>query len=144
MPKLWSRIRRNLLIAAVLVLLVGCASPANPAPSSGKPVVLTTFTVVADMVSVVGGDVVEVQSITKVGAEIHGYEPTPSDLKRASSADLILDNGFGLERWFESFVERLDVPHVVLTEGIEPIDIEVGDYAGLPNPHAWMSPMAGQ
>jgi manganese transport system substrate-binding protein len=151
MPKLRSRTRRNLLtvtaltVAVLTVALSACAPVAIPAATpTGKPVVLTTFTVIADMAAVVGGDIVDVQSITKVGAEIHGYEPTPSDLKRAASADLILDNGFGLERWFEEFVERLDVPHAVLTDGIEPIDIKVGDYAGLPNPHAWMSPLAGQ
>lgn len=146
MPKFLSRTCRiPLMIAVLATALSACTPAATPEqPSPGKPVVLTTFTVIADMVSAVGGDVVEVQSITKVGAEIHGYEPTPSDLKRAASADLILDNGFGLERWFESFVERLDVPHAVLTDGIEPINIEVGDYAGLPNPHAWMSPLAGQ
>lgn len=143
MPKPVFKACRNLLLtAAVAVGMVGCATSATPA--NGKPLVLTTFTVIADMVRVVGGDVVEVQSITKVGAEIHGYEPTPSDLKRAAAADLILDNGFGLERWFEAFVARLDVPHAVLTEGIEPINIRIGDYAGLPNPHSWMSPMAGQ
>ncbi len=125
-----------------IVVLAGCAT--TPAPANEKPVVLTTFTVIADMVREVGGDAVDVESVTKVGAEIHGYEPTPSDLKRASTADLILDNGLGLERWFESFVERLDVPHVVLTDGIDPIDIRTGDYAGRPNPHAWMSPLAGQ
>jgi manganese transport system substrate-binding protein len=146
MPKLWSRVSRNLVVATLAATaLVGCSSTVTPAAqSNGKPVVLTTFTVIADMASVVGGDIVEVHSITKVGAEIHGYEPTPSDLKRAASADLVLDNGFGLERWFETFVERLDVPHAVLTKGIDPIDIKVGDYAGRPNPHAWMSPMAGQ
>ena len=133
-------------IAAMLVVaglgLTGCA----PAESAGsdRPLVLTTFSVIADMARVVGGDAVEVESITKVGAEIHGYEPTPSDLRRAASAELILDNGLGLERWFEAFVERLDVPHAVLTDGVEPIDIRSGDYEGLPNPHAWMSPLAGQ
>ncbi|HEU4806739.1 MAG TPA: metal ABC transporter substrate-binding protein [Homoserinimonas sp.] len=142
MPKLWIQACRILLVAALAVGVVGCASAAEPA--NDKPLVLTTFTVIADMVRVVGGDAVEVESITKVGAEIHGYEPTPSDLKRAAAADLILDNGFGLERWFEAFVSRIDVPHAVLTEGIEPIDIRIGDYAGLPNPHSWMSPMAGQ
>lgn len=96
------------------------------------------------MVRQVAGDEVRVESITKVGAEIHGYEPTPSDLRDAESADLILDNGFGLERWFEDFVARLDVPHAVLTDGIEPIDISKGEYEGKPNPHAWMSPIAGQ
>jgi len=132
-------------VVAASTLLVGCSPSATPAPAAdGKPVVLTTFTVIADMARVVGGDVVEVRSITKVGAEIHGYEPTPSDLKSAAEANLILDNGLGLERWFDAFVERLDVPHAVLTEGIDPIDIRTGAYEGLPNPHAWMSPIAGQ
>jgi manganese transport system substrate-binding protein len=137
---------RPLLVGALVTALVssatGCSSPV-PAERD-KPLVLTTFTVIADMVRVVAGDAVNVESITKVGAEIHGYEPTPSDLTRAASADLILDNGLGLERWFEEFVERIDVPHVVLTDGIEPIDIGGGDYEGRPNPHAWMSPVAGQ
>ena len=125
------------------VLLAGC-SPAAPADTDDQPVVLTTFTVIADMVREVAGNEVRVESITKVGAEIHGYEPTPSDLVSAESADLILDNGFGLERWFEDFVARVDVPHVVLTDGIEPINISTGEYEGKPNPHAWMSPIAGQ
>lgn len=150
MPKMSKRMRRPsvrpLLVVALLTGLVasltGCSSTEPEARE--RPLVLTTFTVIADMVRVVGGDAVDVESITKVGAEIHGYEPTPSDLTRAASADLILDNGLGLERWFESFVERLDVPHVVLTDGIEPIDIGGGEYEGRPNPHAWMSPIAGQ
>ncbi len=138
---------RILASVAAVAMAAGC-STANGAPSDraddGTPLVLTTFTVIADMVRAVGGDDVRVESITKVGAEIHGYEPTPSDLRNAASADLIFDNGFGLERWFEDFVATLDVPHVVLSEGIEPIAISTGDYEGLPNPHAWMSPIAGQ
>jgi manganese transport system substrate-binding protein len=137
---------RPLLVAVLATALAasatGCTSPVPE--ERDRPLVLTTFTVIADMVRVVAGDAVDVESITKVGAEIHGYEPTPSDLTRAASADLILDNGLGLERWFEEFVEHIDVPHVVLTDGIEPIDIGGGDYEGRPNPHAWMSPVAGQ
>lgn len=133
-------------VAAALVMgAAGCAAePGARAEDTGKPVVLTTFTVIADMVRAVGGDEVQVASITKVGAEIHGYEPTPSDLRAAESADLILDNGLGLERWFEGFVSRTDVPHAVLSDGIETINIRTGDYEGRPNPHAWMSPIAGQ
>ena len=146
MPKTRVAVGRKVVAAATLIAtafaLVGCAPAASP--GSGKPLVLTTFTVIADMAQVVGGDAVEVESITKVGAEIHGYEPTPSDLAKASSARLILDNGFGLERWFEDFLARSEAPHAVLTEGVEPVDIRSGDYAGLPNPHAWMSPIAGQ
>jgi len=134
--------------SATVALLAGCAGAVSPnlshEPDDPRPLVLTTFTVIADMARHVGGEHVRVESITRIGAEIHGYEPTPSDLVSAASADLILDNGFGLERWFENFVANLDVPHVVLTEGIEPINIRTGDYEGLPNPHAWMSPVAGQ
>ncbi|BAW95519.1 Mn transporter MntC [[Synechococcus] sp. NIES-970] len=103
--------------------------------------VLTTFSVLADMAQNVAGDRLVVESITRIGAEIHGYEPTPSDLVRAQDADLLLYNGMNLERWFEPFLGNLrDVPAVTLTEGITPIPIAAGPYANLPNPHAWMSP----
>jgi manganese transport system substrate-binding protein len=148
-PKSAKPLRRKIVALILFVALVagvtGCAAdPGSQAEESGKPVVLTTFTVIADMVDVVGGGEVQVESITKVGAEIHGYEPTPSDLRGAENADLILDNGLGLERWFDSFVERSDIPHVVLSEGVDTINIRTGDYEGQPNPHAWMSPLAGQ
>lgn len=101
--------------------------------------VVTTFTIIADMARNVAGDAAEVVSITKPGAEIHGYEPTPGDIVRAQGADLILWNGLGLERWFEQFLSNLDgVPSAVVSDGIAPIGIAEGDYAGKPNPHAWM------
>ncbi|MEM7715208.1 MAG: metal ABC transporter substrate-binding protein [Cyanobacteria bacterium P01_A01_bin.68] len=106
-----------------------------------KKVILTTFTVLADMARNVAGDKAIVQSLTKPGAEIHGYEPTPSDIVKAQDADLILDNGLGLERWAQKFYGNLkDVPHVTLSKGITPIDISEDAYRGKPNPHAWMSP----
>ncbi|MBN7784975.1 metal ABC transporter substrate-binding protein [Ponticoccus gilvus] len=105
----------------------------------GKMKVVTTFTVLADMASHVAGDAAEVVSITKPGAEIHGYEPTPQDIVRAHGADLILWNGMNLELWFEQFLTNLgDIPSVTLTDGIEPIPIASGAYEGKPNPHAWM------
>jgi manganese transport system substrate-binding protein len=92
------------------------------------------------MVRQVGGDRIEVASITKPGAEIHGYEPTPSDLKRAALSDLVLENGMGLEKWFEQFVDLADARHVSISEGVKPIPIAgESEYAGKPNPHAWMS-----
>ena len=103
--------------------------------------VVTTFTVLADMAANVAGDAAEVVSVTKPGAEIHGYEPTPRDLVGAQDADLILWNGMNLELWFEKFFENVkDVPGAVVSEGIEPMGITEGPYTGKPNPHAWMSP----
>ena len=113
----------------------------EPTNTSGKKKVVTTFTILADMARNVAGDKLEVESITRIGSEIHGYEPTPSDLTTAQDADLILYNGMNLERWFEQFYNNLgDVDSVLLTEGIEPIPIAEGPYQDKPNPHAWMSP----
>ncbi|WP_419197465.1 metal ABC transporter substrate-binding protein [Martelella mediterranea] len=109
--------------------------------AADKPKVVTTFTVIADMAENVAGEHAEVVSITKPGAEIHGYAPTPRDILNARDGDIILSNGLNLERWFEKFLQNLgDVPNVVVSEGIEPIDIAGGEYDGKPNPHAWMSP----
>ncbi|PIE07857.1 MAG: iron ABC transporter substrate-binding protein [Rhodobacterales bacterium] len=113
---------------------------ALPAFAADKPKVATTFTVIADMAANVAGDAAEVISITKPGAEIHGYQPTPQDLIKAQDADLILWNGLGLERWFEQFFSNLsDVPAAVVSEGIEPMAISGGEYDGKPNPHGWMA-----
>ncbi|MBD5784917.1 metal ABC transporter substrate-binding protein [Cellulosimicrobium terreum] len=136
----------GLALLALAACALGDASSA-PSPDDDRPVVLTTFTVLADMARNVAGDHLRVESITKVGAEIHGYEPTPGDLRRAAEADLILDNGLGLEAWFDRFVGGLDVPHVVVSEGVA--TVALGDdtaeaYQGLANPHAWMSPVNGQ
>jgi len=102
--------------------------------------VITTFTVIADMARNVAGDAAIVESITKPGAEIHGYQPTPGDIIKAQDADLVLWNGMNLELWFEQFFRNLkDVPSVTLSEGVEPMSISQGPYTGKPNPHAWMS-----
>jgi len=102
--------------------------------------VVTTFTVIADMARNVAGDRAEVVSITKPGAEIHGYQPTPRDIVGALDADLVLWNGLNLERWFEQFYGNFEgVPVAVISDGIVPIPISEGEYQGKANPHAWMS-----
>lgn len=107
---------------------------------AGKFKVVTTFTVIADMARNVAGDAAIVTSITKPDAEIHNYQTTPGDIRRAQGADLIIYNGLNLELWFDKFFRRLEgVPRVVVTEGIKPMGIANGPYTGKPNPHAWMS-----
>ncbi len=141
MPK--NYLRRIPVLIGVLgaLLFSGCASASADPDRDERPTVLTTFTVLADIAEHVAGDRLVVESITKPGAEIHGYEPTPTDVAKASDADLILDNGLGLELWFEKFVESADAPHAVVSDGIEAMDIAEDAYAGSPNPHAWMSPV---
>lgn len=126
------------------MILAACGTPSHMAQASNgsaKPKrILATFTVIADMAENVAGDAAIVESITKPGTEIHDYEPTPSDIVRAQQADLVLNNGLGLERWFEKFMGAIkDVPTVNISEGIAPIAIAEGSYKDKPNPHAWMS-----
>ena len=103
--------------------------------------VATSFTIIADMARNVAGDAATVVSITKPGAEIHDYQPTPQDLVRAQRSDLLLWNGLNLERWFQRFLQDIEgVPSVVVSEGVKPLSIYEGPYSGKPNPHAWMSP----
>ncbi|MBX5039006.1 metal ABC transporter substrate-binding protein [Rhizobium lentis] len=136
------KVRRSVLtgmmgaaFAAVLMVM--------PASAQEKFKVVTTFTVIADIAQNVAGDAAIVESITKPGAEIHNYQPTPGDIQRAQGAKLILWNGLNLERWFEKFLQNLkDVPEVVVSTGVEPMGIAEGPYEGKPNPHAWMSPAA--
>jgi len=131
---------RNAFRGAVFVaaLFAGLTGPAALAADRFKAV--TTFTVIADMAQNVAGDAAIVESITKPGAEIHNYQPTPGDILKAQDAQLVLWNGLNLERWFEKFFRNLrDVPSAVVSEGIEPMSIGEGPYTGKPNPHAWMS-----
>ncbi|CAN7494533.1 metal ABC transporter substrate-binding protein [Neorhizobium sp. LjRoot104] len=114
-----------------------------PASAQEKFKAVTTFTVIADIAKNVAGDVAVVESITKPGAEIHNYQPTPGDIQRAQGAKLVFWNGLNLELWFEKFFQNLkDVPGVVVSTGVEPMSIVEGPYQGKPNPHAWMSPTA--
>lgn len=128
----------RLCLALVLTVLCGCGETKK---SSGRPVVLTTFTILADMARNVAGEYADVESITKPGAEIHGYEPTPGDIVKTQHATLVLWNGLNLERWFEPFFANVkNVPQFTISAGVEPMGITEGPYTGKPNPHAWMSP----
>ncbi len=131
--------RRWFGLAIAALVAQGLAGGTASAQEKFKAV--TTFTVIADMAKNVAGDAAIVESITKPGAEIHNYQPTPGDIQRAQGAKLILWNGLNLELWFEKFFDNLqDVPSAVVSDGIDPIGIAEGPYTGKPNPHAWMSP----
>ena len=123
------------------VMVAGCADRSQMSRNDQRPRVLTTFTVLADLARNVAGDRLQVHSIVKEGAEIHGYQFTPSDIEGAAGADLLIENGLGLELWARRFTTAAgEIPTVTLSEGMEPLLINEDAYAGKPNPHAWMSP----
>jgi manganese/iron transport system substrate-binding protein len=139
--------RRRFLELATLSVAVAGGIASRPVFAQtprvpGQPLkVVTTFTILQDMAQNVAGTTATVESVTKSGAEIHDYQPTPRDVVKAQSANLVLWNGMNLERWFEKFFANIkDVPNAVLSDGIQPISITQGPYTDKPNPHAWMSP----
>ncbi|OWV91951.1 iron ABC transporter substrate-binding protein [Rhizobium sp. N122] len=134
-----SDMKRKVISGLVAVAALGLMAGGAAAQEKFKAV--TTFTVIADMAKNVAGDTAIVESITKPGAEIHEYQPTPGDIQRAQGAQILLSNGLNLELWFQKFYRNLkDVPDVVVSTGVEPMGISEGPYSGKPNPHAWMSP----
>ncbi|AYA40461.1 metal ABC transporter substrate-binding protein [Xenorhabdus nematophila] len=137
-------IKRSLFalpIFSMVIALLTITLFSQRAHADKKFRVVTTFTIIQDMAQNIAGDAAIVESITKAGAEIHDYQPTPKDIIKAQRADLILWNGLNLERWFERFFENMkDIPVAIITEGITPLPIREGPYNKNPNPHAWMSP----
>lgn len=137
------RLCGTLLLSLTALGPAGCRAPSPQTDKSlqpdSRPLVLASFTVLADMGRAVACGRLRVDSITRPGAEVHGYEMTPGDLRRASGTRLLLENGLGLDRWTRRFTDRLGaVPRVTASEGVSTLAIG----AGVANPHAWMAPRA--
>jgi ABC-type Zn uptake system ZnuABC Zn-binding protein ZnuA len=126
-----------LLIAASLV--AACGAPATPA-ASGALDVVTSTSVLADLVAQVGGERVSVTSLVPKGGEVHTFDPTPSDVRRIADADLVVLNGLGLDDWLAGLVEDAgaDAPVIRLAEDLEGVDY-LDDGAGGVNPHLWLN-----
>ncbi|MFT5705945.1 MAG: manganese/iron transport system substrate-binding protein [Oceanospirillaceae bacterium] len=132
---------RATLLTILIYFFTSFASDLNAQPVITKPLkIVTTFTIFADIAQQIAGNKANVVSITKAGAEIHNYQPTPRDIVKTKGADLILWHGMNLELWFDKFYHNINnTPKAVLTKGIIPMSINGGEYQGKPNPHAWMS-----
>ncbi|MET3545429.1 iron/zinc/copper transport system substrate-binding protein [Paenibacillus favisporus] len=145
--------KRKVWLGAVLMLVLalsaGCSGQTgNKAGSSGeKPVVLTTYSILYDIVKQVAGDRVELYSIVPVGTDPHEYDPLPADLKHASDADVIFYNGLNLETgngWFAKLLETSgkageEAPVYALSEGVEPMYLTSAGKESEQDPHAWLS-----
>jgi len=128
-------------VAAMLLLAAGCT--AAPAPGGGRPKAVTTINILADLVSQVAGDRVEVVSLIPVGGDPHTYEPVPRDVQRVAESQIVFYNGLGLEKWLEKLIENAGGRRVSveLTRGLRPAIQREGSYRGDPDPHLWMDPV---
>jgi ABC-type Zn uptake system ZnuABC Zn-binding protein ZnuA len=129
-----------LLLVATLVAACG-GSGATPAPSGATLEVVTTTTVLADLVHQVGGSRVDVVSLVPRGGEVHTFDPTPTDVKRVAGARLLFANGLGLDEWLTALAQDagIDAAIVRLGEDLPGVTYLAGDEDGeASNPHVWL------
>ena len=127
-----------LLAAGLVTLLVGgCSGPGDGGVEDGRLRVVATTTQVADLAANVGGDRVQVTSLLKPGIDAHDYEPSPADIDALARADLVLQNGVGLEEWLGDTIESsgFDGPVVDASQGVRLRQVE-----GEADPHIWQDP----
>ena len=133
--------RRRVALAAVvatLLLVAGCAKPAGPwRGDADGPRVVATTTQVADMAAVVGADRIDLVRLLKPGIGAHDYEPSPADVEAIATAQLVVENGVGLESWLHDTVESAgyDGPVVDASQGVR-----LREVGGEPDPHIWQDP----
>ena len=104
------------LVTFLFLTILSSCKFSNVSKSTNKKVLLTSFTILEDIVRNIAGEAFLVESITKPGMEVHGYKTTPSDLIRGSKAVLFFENGFGLELWSDKFTSNLDVKRISISD----------------------------
>lgn len=120
------------------IFLAACESrPARQSATPHKLTVVTTLSVLADLIEQVGGDKVQVKALVPPGGEVHTYQPTPNDIKAVAQAGIVFYNGAQLEEWIDGTIRsagKQDLPIVVLSQGL-PTIVEADNR---PNPHLWL------
>jgi ABC-type Zn uptake system ZnuABC Zn-binding protein ZnuA len=128
-------------LLAVVAIAAACTNGAGANGPSGKLQVVTTTTVLADIVSNVGGGLVSVTSIVPKNADVHTFEPKPFDVRTVASAKLLVMNGLGLDDWLAKIVGNAaaeGTPLVRLGEGLTGVELLPGETAATENPHLWL------
>lgn len=125
-------------------LLSGCHPGAQQRAAADRPIIVTSFTILQDLVQAVAGDVADVRTISPIGAEVHDWELLPSNFADIESAELIFYNGFDIENWMGQVraTAKAGVNIIAVAEesGYPTLPITLGELRGSPDPHLWMSP----
>lgn len=128
----------NLVLSMALMCLLSAGASAR---ASDAPIqVVTSFSVLKDWVSEIGGARVEVYSLVGPDEDVHVFSASPRDLSRVSQADALIVNGLGLEGWINRLTRSSSFKGalVVASEGIEPIytDLRALQRKNLPHSHS--------
>ena len=121
-------------------LILCCLIFSFPAIALPQPLhVVTSFSILADMVKTIGGNDVDVTSLVGPDTDAHTYQPTPEDAKKLAHADLIFVNGLGFEGWMDRLVQASGTKAkiITVTDSMKPrIMVSL---QGVPDPHAWQN-----
>jgi ABC-type Zn uptake system ZnuABC Zn-binding protein ZnuA len=142
-PQLAAPVLAGLLAAASACGGSGSASEAGNSASGGKQLkVVATTTQVADFARNVGGDKVKVTQILKPNVDPHDYEPSPADVQAIAEADVVVENGVGLERWLDKTIKSAGF-HGTLVDTSKGVAVRKGtgsDEEATGDPHIWHNP----
>jgi ABC-type Zn uptake system ZnuABC Zn-binding protein ZnuA len=140
------RLRLGLISSIMLIVLVGCSLEGSNENNEGKLQVVTTYSVIYDIVKNIGGDRVDIHSLAPVGSNPHEYDPLPEDVEKTSDADAVFYNGLNLEAgnsWFDKLLKTTgkdgeDAPVFRLSEGVEAKYLTTKGSENETDPHAWL------
>jgi zinc/manganese transport system substrate-binding protein len=125
--------RRSVLAGMILVL----GAFATPAVAQAPLPVVASFTILGDLVSVIGGDRVAVTTLVEAGGDAHVFEPGTRDARAVGDATIVFANGLGFDPWMERLAASVGYagPLVVASVGVTPLPFEEAGE----DPHAWQS-----
>ena len=138
-------------LAVLLMLLTVAACGGSPNSSATAPInayqVITTTSIFADLAKMALGDAAHIESIIPAGADVHTFEPSPSDVEKIQSADLIIANGLGLDSWIQSLIDAAgkgEADTLLLGEGLDQesgwVYLSNAETPGTFDPHIWLDP----
>ena len=126
------------LMLGFSLMLSGCSS-SNPAVKPGgdeKLQVVASISIIADIAQNIGRDRINISYLVPRGENPEDFELLPSDLKQISNANVVILNGWNLERMIESSLANINITNVIYApKGLTPIPL-VGETAA--DPHAWL------
>lgn len=141
---------KSLLSIILLAFVITSCNNSSAKKDNGKIKVLSSFSILTDMIQEIGGENVEVYNLVPIGMAPHEYDPKPDDVKFANNADLVIYNGLNLEGgktgWLNKLTQSVNFPeeHIyAAAEGVTPLYLKDEKGAQEINPHAFLSPKVG-
>jgi manganese/iron transport system substrate-binding protein len=142
MKKIFAALGKRFLLLSIvsfLTVLVACSGD-DRQNTEGKPIVVSTSTIIANLTDIIGGEAIDDRGILQAGTDPHVYEPRPQDSAILEQADLILYNGYNLEPGLIKLMNSAGVKAKKFAVGeiVKPLDLEKNGET-VPDPHVWGS-----